>query len=335
MRRASSDLLILAAGTIVLAFLPAIVSTYWLHVAIQALLFAYLCSAWNLVGGFNGALSFAHPIYLSIGGYMAAYLGAEYHISPWVSLLPAIVLSMVVCVCIELIVTRFKLPVLSYALATMALSNIARFVVRSIPALGGVAGLAVPLNAKGWWQFQPGSKSGFFYIILIATVAIVLIVIWFRDSKLGLQARAVRDNERAAEAIGVKAIMVRIKTGLLSAALTTFAGVFYCEFIYIADPITFLSPMLFIEVILFTAVGGMGTVWGPVVGALLLTPTGEILRGSIGATNPGVDGLIYGIIFVVIILLMPHGIVSRHRQDRSLLRRFFSAEALRASSSRR
>jgi branched-chain amino acid transport system permease protein len=119
---------------------------------------------------------------------------------------------------------------------------------------------------------------------------------------------------------------------MLSAALTTFGGVFYAQFIYFVDPITFLSPMLFIEVILFTAVGGMGTLWGPIVGALLLTPIGEILRGTLGATNPGVDGLLYGIIFVVIILLMPHGIVSARRTGRPLLRRFFSLPALRPSN---
>jgi branched-chain amino acid transport system permease protein len=328
------DLLILVCGTILLGAIPYVFSNYWQHIAVLTLLFVYLCSAWNLVGGYAGAFSFAHPLYFAAGGYAAAYFGINYKWSPWVGMLVGIPLAVLLGLAIDAVTTRFRLPMLSYALATMAFAHMGMFVVRSIPALGGINGLYIIPGKSGLWQFQFDEKAPYFYLILVAAVGVTLFVWRFQRSKLGMEARAVRDNERAAKAIGVNALSTRLRVTAASAALTAAGGTFYGQFALYVDPASFLSPQLFIQVILFTAVGGMGTLWGPVLGALLLVPVGEIIRSTVSTQYSGAHTLIYGVVFVVVILLMPHGIVGalqRFRQHRRRDRRHVAALSISRS----
>lgn len=310
------DLVILGIGTLAFLAAPLVLSTYWQHIAILTLLFAYLCAAWNLVGGYVGAFSFAHPLYFASGGYAAAYLAVHYKLSPWIGMLVGVPIAVTIGLMIDTLTTRFRLPMLSYALATMAFSHMGLFIVRSIPALGGINGIYILPGEPGLWQFQFETKAPYYYLILGATAMITLLVWWFERSKLGLDARAVRDNERAAEAIGVNALWTRLRVTAASAALTAAGGAFYGQFVLYVDPASFLSPQIFIQVILFTAVGGMGTLWGPILGAMVLVPVGEILRATVSTQYPGAHLLIYGIVFVVVILLMPHGIVGMFRRRR-------------------
>lgn len=314
MTRDVSGLVILGAALLVLVPAPLVLSSYWQHIAILALLFAYLCAAWNLVGGYVGAFSFAHPLFFASGGYAAAYLAIHYKLSPWLGMLVGVGVAVPIGLAIDALAARFRLPMLSYALATMAFSHMGLFIVRSVPALGGINGLYIVPGTSGLWRFQFETKAPFYYLILAGTAGISLLVWWFERSKLGLEARVVRDNERAAEAIGVNALGTRLRVTAASAALTAAAGTFYGQFALYVDPGSFLSPHLFIQVILFTAVGGMGTLWGPIVGALVLAPVGEILRGTVSTQYPGAHQFIYGIVFVVVILLMPQGIVGVFRR---------------------
>jgi ABC-type branched-subunit amino acid transport system permease subunit len=314
MRRDPRDLAILAVATLVALAAPLALSTYWQHIAILTLFFAYLCAAWNLVGGYVGAFSFAHPLFFAAGGYAAAYLGVRGKLSPWLAMLAGVAVAVVIGLAIDTLAARFKLPMLSYALTTLAFSHMGLFIVRSIPALGGINGLYVVPGTPGLWQFQFEAKAPFYYLMLTGAVGLTLLVWWFEQSRLGLEARVVRDNERAAEAIGVNALWTRLRVTAASAALTAAAGTFYAQFVLYVDPVSFLSPQLFIQVILFTAVGGMGTLWGPILGAVVLAPIGEILRATISTQYPGAHMLVYGIVFVTVILLMPHGIVGIFRR---------------------
>lgn len=310
------DLIILGVGAVLLSAIPHVFSNYWQHIAVLTLLFVYLCSAWNLVGGYAGAFSFAHPLYFAAGGYAAAYFAINYKWSPWLGMLVGIPVAVLLGLVIDAVTTRFRLPMLSYALATMAFAHMGMFIVRSMPALGGINGLYIVPSETGFWEFQFEGKAPYFYLILVAAIGVTLLVWWFERSRLGMGARAVRDNERAASAIGVSALSTRLRVTAVSAALTAAGGTFYGQFSLYVDPASFLSPHLFIQIILFTAVGGMGTLWGPVLGALLLVPVGEIIRSTVSTQYSGAHTLIYGLVFVIVILSMPHGIVGALRRFR-------------------
>lgn len=297
------------AVLVVAALAPLVLTPYWQHIAITALLFAFLGSAWNLVGGYLGAFSFAHPLFFAAGGYTTALLGIDWGTSPWVALVVAAALAVLVGLAIDWLASRFRLPMLSYALSTLAFSFMGLFVVRSLPALGGVNGLYILPGEDSWWHLQFARKEPFYYVILASLVATIGLVRWLERSRLGLYARAVRDNEAAAAAVGVPVLGTRLRCTALSAALTALGGVFYARFALYVDPVTFLSPHMYIQVILFTAVGGMGTAWGPVVGSLLLAPVGEILRGTVSTQYAAAHQLLYGLVFVGVILLMPHGVM--------------------------
>jgi branched-chain amino acid transport system permease protein len=307
----------IAVFAVVMLLLPLLLSAYWLHVAVLTVLFAFLCVAWNLVGGFLGALSFAHPLFFAAGGYATAYLSLSHGWNPWLTIPVGVAIAIVLAIVIEIVAHRFALPVLAYALTTLAFAHMGLFVVRSSEPLGGINGLSISPGDMSFLAFQFERKSTYFLVILAALVAAQLIVVWIGRIRFGLEMRAVRDNERAASAIGVRVLWTRVRAAALSAALTAFGGSFYAQFLLLVDD-TFLRPQMFIQVILMTALGGMGTTWGPVLGAIILVSLAEFLRASVSTQYAALSMLIFGAVCIVLLRLRPHGLLVADRSARTI-----------------
>ncbi len=315
-----------AVAVVVAALLPFWVGRYWLDVAFLAAIYAGIASAWNIAGGFSGTSSFGHGLFFGIGAYTSGALFFHYRLSPWLGLLLGMILSAAAGAVIAWFGVRYRIRGLSFAVLTLAFAEIALLFISTFDPLGASRGISIPPAPPGLGSFQFQSTRGFFAVGL-AFLGLCQAAAWgIHVAPLGYRYRAVRENETAAQAMGINTVAVRLGAMAITAALTAIGGSIYAQYLLFIDPRTFFGPDVTIKVILFTLVGGIGTVWGPVVGTGLLYPTGEWLRGAFGGQLPGLDLLFYGSLVVLCCLLFPAGVIG------SLSRRAAKPEAPRGAA---
>jgi len=307
----------------VAAFLPLILSKYYLHIAILVLLWAFLAVAWNILGGYGGQHSLGNGLFMGIGAYGAAYLVLTWNISPWLSMGIFFVVAGVVGAFVGYLTFRYGLKGAYFALVTIALTEAAVYVTANWTALGANNGLSLPIaTSNNFAMLQFTSETGYFYVILVLALLIVLFTIWLASRRFGYRLVSVRENEDAAEALGVGTMSTKMWAIVLSAALTAVGGVFYVVLFSYVNPRSVFGEAVSVQILLYAIVGGLGTVWGPVVGAAILVPIAEIVRGSsLGQQFQGAYLLTYGVILVLTMLFMPNGIVGLAKSIRRRLGR--------------
>jgi branched-chain amino acid transport system permease protein len=294
---------------IVAAISPLLLSSYHVHILTIALVYVGLASAWNIVGGMSGQISLAHSLFIGTGGMLSAALLVKLGINMWAGLLIAAAVSGVLGAVIAWIDFRFRLGHLSFVLITLAFAEMASIVVEGWDFLGGASGLLLPRDTGNILAFQFGGVRGAFWVMLGLAVCIVLANVAILNSSLGYYLRTIRDNEKAAQAIGVDVLRHKMTAMAISAILTSIVGTAYVRDLTFADPYLLASPVITIEIVLFATVGGLGRAYGPALGALLLVPLGEILRGQLGGAVPGLHYFIYGVVVIVVILATPAGLL--------------------------
>lgn len=299
----------------VVALLPLLMSSRWINIAILTMLFVYLGVAWNIVGGFAGQFCIGHSLFLAAGAYTSTLLAIHFGITPWIGMFAGAAVATLIGVFIAWLSFRYALPPLSFALVTIALAMLGYLAISSIDLLGASRGLTLPVRGTAAiYQFK--NDETYYVVILLHVFAGVALSAWLYHTKIGLYLRALRDNERAAHAIGVPVLKYKMLAMGISAALTAFGGTFYAQYLQYVEPHTFASIHIVIQIILFTVVGGVGSVWGPVVGPLILVPAGEWLRHELGSGMPGLHLLVYGLLLVVVIRFAPDGFLGAFDRGR-------------------
>lgn len=290
----------------ILLSLPYWSGPVWLRIIIYTLWMAYICASWNIVG-ISGLFSLMHAVFLGLGGYVSTLLWMNLGLSPWLGMLAGGLSSALMGVAVCYFCFRANLPVLGFGIFTLALSVMAVFVVATVPIAGYTEGVMLVYRGTDPSNFQFESTIPFYYIIL-AFLAIVVFVTWrIMNSKIGLYFRAVRDNDVVARAAGVNVLGVRLLAMGMSGFFTALGGSFWAQYYRFLGP-EMVGPHLIFTVILLTVLGGMGTLWGPVVGPFLLIPLAEYLRQTITAA-PGIHLMIYGGAVAVILLTLRMGVV--------------------------
>jgi branched-chain amino acid transport system permease protein len=298
-------------GVLVLAaLLPLVLSSYYLHILTLSLVYVALASSWNIVGGMAGQISLAHSLFIGIGAMLSSALLLKFGVNMWLGMLISAALSGLLGAMIAWIDFRFQLGHLSFVLITLAFAEMGAIVVEGWDFLGGASGLLLPRDTGNFWLFQFGGGPGAFWVMLTLAAACVLVNIAILNAPLGYYLRTIRDNEKAAQAIGVDILKYKIMAMVISAVLASVVGTAYVRYLTFADPYLLISPVITIEIVLFATVGGLGRAYGPALGALLLVPLGEILRGKFGSTLPGLHYFIYGIVVIAVILATPRGLLS-------------------------
>jgi branched-chain amino acid transport system permease protein len=297
----------------ILLIIPLFVTNpYNLHSVIMVLLFAYLATAWNLVGGYAGQLSLGHSAFLAIGAYTSTILYIEAGISPWFGMIVGGIIAAIVAVLIGL--PSFRLKGAYYALATLAFAEGFRRLLESTShvgswKLGGAEGLSVPLVMETtFWDFQYLSKVPYYYIILAFLVLIMVITWKLENSKLGYYLTAVREDEEAAKALGINTRRVKLITAGLSAFMTAIGGTLMAQLIKFLVPHSIAGFGFSAEMVFLAIVGGLGTVFGPLVGAVILVTVGEHARAAFGDFIPGFHLVLYGLAVIFVIRFYPKGI---------------------------
>jgi branched-chain amino acid transport system permease protein len=277
-----------------------------LNFVMMALYAALLAQAWNILGGFGGQFSFGHALFFGTGAYIQVIAQVQGGINPWVALPLAVAGSALVGLFVGGLSFRYGLKGSYFALVTLAFAEVFRILALSVPFTGAGVGLMLPLN-ESFTNMQFGSRKGYVFLILSLVTLALLVSWWLRNSRFGAWLQAVRDNEDAARAIGVNPFNVKMGAIALSGGFMGAAGAFYVQVFQYIDPAIGYGSMTSVEALVAAIVGGIGTVWGPVLGAVVLHVLADVTRNLFGQL-PGISLVIYGTVLVLIVMFLPRGI---------------------------
>lgn len=277
-----------------------------LNFLMMALYAALLAQAWNILGGFGGQLSFGHALFFGTGAYLQAIAQLQWGLGAWLALPLAVAGSAGVGLLVGALSFRYGLKGSYFALVTLAFAEVFRILALSVPFTGAGVGLMLPLR-ESFADMQFGSRQGYVYLVLAFVTVALLSSWWLRHSRFGAYLQAVRDNEDAARAVGVSPFGVKLGAIGLSAGLMGAGGVFYVQVFQYIDPGIVYGPGTSVEALVAAIVGGMGTLWGPVLGAVVLHALAELTRNLFGQL-PGINMVIYGAVLVSIVMFLPRGI---------------------------
>lgn len=277
-----------------------------LNFVMMALYATLIAQAWNILGGFGGQFSFGHALFFGTGAYIQAIAQLQGGINAWVALPLAVIGAALVGLFMGALTFRYGLKGSYFALVTLAFAEVFRILALSVDFTGGGVGLMVPLR-ESVANLQFSTRAGYLWVVLAMVVAALLVTWWLRNGRFGAYLQAVRDNEDAARAVGVNPLRVKLAAIGLSAAFMGAAGAFYVQVFQYIDAGIAYGPAVSIEALVAAIVGGMGTTWGPVLGAVVLHLLSDFTRNLFGEL-PGINMVIYGTVLVLIVIFVPRGI---------------------------
>jgi branched-chain amino acid transport system permease protein len=286
------------------------------HVMIMIFLYAMLAQAWNLLAGYCGQISLGHAVFFGTGAYTSSVLAREFAITPWIGMLVGALVAVALSQVIGYPV--FRLRGHYFAIATIAVGEIVQTLVISWAWVGGARGFFVPIKRPdSFLNFQfHENKQTYYYIAL----GLLLLALWITHrivhSRTGHYFRAIREDQDAAASLGIPVARYKQRAMALSAGLTALGGSFYAQYILFIDPESVLPLSLSILICLVAVLGGVGTLWGPVVGAAILGPLSEGTRLYLGGTGKAIDLLVFGALIVLVSVIQPGGIMALARRGR-------------------
>jgi len=306
-RRSFSGALWLLPAAIMLGLPLAVPNPFAIDIFIRVLLFAFIGVAWNLIGGYAKQLSLGHAAYFGLGAYTSTILQIRFGISPWIGMMAGGVVAMLASLPIGALCFRLRGPY--FAIATIATAQVLMLLFLKFRDFAwGAEGTTLPNLGNAPLMMQFDAKAAYYYIALALLALGLGITYRIERSWMGYYLVAVGEDEDAAEAVGVNALQVKRRIYLLSAFLTALAGTFYVQYIYFIDPNMAFSFNISVEAALVSIVGGIGTIWGPVVGTVLLESTSALLQSWLGSSG-GVQLTVYSLMLIAVILWRPTGLL--------------------------
>ena len=303
------SLLSIAAIAAIALVLPQVVkSSFAIDIFIRILLFSFIGVAWNLMGGYAKQLSLGHAAYFGLGAYTSTIMQVNYGISPWIGMIAGGVVATLASLPIGWLCFRLRGPY--FTIATIATAQALMLIFLKFRDFAwGAEGTTIPNlgNAPLMMQFE--AKSAYYYVALGLLAVGLAITYRIEKSWMGYYLVAIGEDEDAAEAIGVNAPSMKRYIYMISAFLTALAGTFYTQYIYFIDPATAFSFNISIEAALVSIVGGIGTLWGPVIGTILLETTSTLLQSWLGSSLGGLQLTVYSLILMAVILWRPTGLM--------------------------
>jgi len=318
MSAATRHLAGIAVFVVLVACVPLVTqSGVVLNFVMMALYATLLAQAWNILGGYGGQFSFGHALFFGTGAYVQAIAQLQGGINAWAALPLAVVASTAVGLFVGALSFRYGLKGSYFALVTLAFAEVFRILALSVNFTGGGVGLMVRLQESPA-QMQFASRAGYLWVVLAFVAAALLVTCWLRNGRFGAYLQAVRDNEDAARAVGVNPFRIKLGAIGLSAAFMGAGGAFYVQVFQYIDPGIAYGASTSVEALVAAIVGGMGTMWGPVLGAVVLHALADVTRNLFGEL-PGINMVVYGVVLVLIVIFVPRGIAGIGLSARRLL----------------
>jgi branched-chain amino acid transport system permease protein len=291
---------------IALAFPLLFSSPFMVNFGVLALFYAFIGQSWNIAGGFAGQLSFGHVAFFGVGAYASTMVQMRLGWNPWMGLPVSALAGAAAGWLIAVLSFRAGLKGSYFALITLAFAEVFRIVVNSVEVTGGGLGMLIPMKQTAA-NFQFGDRRVFYFIILALTVASVLLALWLKTSRFGARLAAIRENEDSARALGINTFAEKTKIMMISGAIAGIGGCFFAQYFLYIDPTIAFGVDKSVEMLLVSMIGGAGTVYGPLIGAVLLAAISEVTRAWF--TIQGLSLVLYGALLVVIIAYLPNGLI--------------------------
>jgi branched-chain amino acid transport system permease protein len=319
-RRRRRQLALALVVALVVAVLPLVVKDVYLqNVLVLTLMYAALSQSWNILGGYCGQISLGHALYFGLGAYTTSLLFTKFGVLPWFGMTAGGLIA--ASIALALGYPCFRLRGHYYAIATIVIAETAYLLFLNWDWAGAALGIEIPVRHDSWVTFQfARSKLPYIYFALVLACVTWLVTWLIEDSKWGYWWRAVKDNPEAAESLGVVVFHSKMAAAAVSAFFTAVGGSFYGQFVSYIDPDSVLSFHFSLLMALPAVLGGIGTLWGPALGAAILIPLTELTRSYMGGSGKGIDLIVYGSLVMVIALARPEGLVglfSRRRPGRA------------------
>ena len=298
-------------------------SQYVIHLAVMILFFAYLGVAWNILGGYAGQFSFGHAAFFGLGAYTSTLLHLHYGVSPWIGMLLGGLAGVLLGLLSGFLSFRYGLRGPYFALVMLAFAEMLRLSFETWMSKSHPLGLPIPLKGTSLLDFQFKDKGRYFSIVLVMLIAATFLCHRRVRSKIGAYWMAIRDNEDAAEALGVNAFAYKLLAMAISASLTAMGGTFYAQYFLTLEVNDVFGVQISVEILLSAIIGGAGTVFGPLVGAVALQLLAEVTRVYIRAFS-GFDLMVYGCVLILVIIFLPQGLLAGLRRPYRALARALS-----------
>lgn len=307
MTRAAAGLVVSAA---VLAVPAWVTDPFTLRVLIVIAMYATLGTAWNILGGYAGQVSIGHSIFFGLGAYTSTLVFLRLGLNPWLGLIAGMVVGAAVAVLIGF--PCFRLRGHYFVIATAVLAESIAVVFSGWEAVGSGLGLQLPILPSSLAAFQfHESKAPYYYIALGMLAVALAVAAVVERSKLGYCLKAIREDETAAMSLAIDIRRYKLIAIAISGALSAMVGTFYAQFVLFIDPPSVLPLSLSVLIALIPIFGGIGTLWGPVLGAAVLIPISELSRVHFSGSGRNVDLIIYGCLIMIMSAWRPMGLIGR------------------------
>lgn len=285
-----------------------------IHVMILICIWAIMGMGWNLIGGYAGQVSNGHALFYGIGAYASGIGMSYFKASPWLTMWIGVAISVAVAFLLGQPLLRLKGHY--FAVATMAVAECGRIIFLNWNAVGGATGVDFFNNKlPSWYSMQFTSKLPYYYIFLAFAVVIFILTKALDKSKFGYSLRAIKANEESAESVGIDTAKYKLLAYMLSAGIVSLAGSLYANYLQYIDPYVLMPLNVSMMICLVAVIGGIGTVIGPVIGAVVLTAISEYTRATFASIS-GFDLFLYGAIVILIVTYLPNGLMQLFKKKR-------------------
>ncbi len=309
---------------------PLIGNVYLQRIGALVLLMAISSSAWNIVGGFAGQVSVGHAIFFGAGAYSSLVVFNRLGWPPIAGIPLGVAVSLLLSVLVG--TPTFRLRGHYFSMATIAAAELIRILVANWPLLGAAVGLMGPATPRGLADLSFTSPLPYYYLFLAVLLILLALTRRMQVSRMGYYLRALNAGDRAARSLGVPVLRYKLYALMFSAAFTSIAGSLYAIMVGFADPDSVLGILVSVNVIIMAAVGGAATLFGPLLGSILLVPLQEATNAAFGGSGNGLTYIVYGAIIMLVVRFEPGGLLDLARRLRLRWRPARAREAARGAA---
>jgi branched-chain amino acid transport system permease protein len=277
------------------------------HILIMIMMYATMSIGWNVIGGYAGQVSFGNAAFFGVGAYTTAILLVNFSVNPWLGMLAGCVLSVGLAVIVGY--PCFRLRGHYFAIATIAVGEIMVVIFTNWDYVGAAVGIYMPILEESFTNFEfHSSKVPYYYIILCMLLFAIAVSYFIERSRLGYYLRAIKDDPDGARSLGIDIQKYKMIAFSVSAVLTSICGTFYGQYVLYIHPSSTMDLMMSIHLCIIALIGGIGKLFGPVVGAFVFIPLMELTRVYLGSAGQGIDMIIYSLLVIIIAVWRPQGL---------------------------
>ncbi len=284
---------------------PMFADEFMVSILMQAYLWAFLAMSWDVIGGYGGQFSLGHAAFIALGAYTSTILLESYGVSPWIGMWAAGLVAGAAGALVGFVSLRLRGPF--FALATIAFAELVKLLLLYFKGItGGPLGILITKSGPEYMLFE--SQAHYYYLMFALMVAGLLFLKWFEASKFGIGLVAIREDEDAAEGVGINVYRTKVIGAAISAFLTGIGGTIYAQWIHFIRPDIIVKLEYSTQIAAIDVVGGAGTPYGGLIGALILVPLSLYLNAIFGGMIAGLSLILYGVVLLVVVVMVPGGI---------------------------